>query len=167
MDDLKIGKIYTNGKLTREIIKIINYEIYYKTQKDKERHCWITTFQDWVTKGLKKDKKFFSIKNEYKNRIKGFIQYSRMNYKNNLKNTNYIDKITFGFCDNGKIEMEWIESRNKIVPQLIISSDAWKTLSNFHNFIDLLSLHNNEDFSPKEFCEFLLQCGFTDLSDEK
>jgi hypothetical protein len=53
MDNLEVGKVYINGKLTREIVKIDGYQIYYKTEKGVDKNCWITSFQDWVRKGKK------------------------------------------------------------------------------------------------------------------
>lgn len=70
MNNLEVGKIYTNGKLTREIIKIDNYEIYYKTESGKEKQCWITTFQDWVKRGEK-------FKNKEEKVLDGKIIYTK------------------------------------------------------------------------------------------
>lgn len=53
MENLEIGKVYRNGKLSREITNIVQNEIYYRTEKDQEKHCWITTFEDWVNRGKK------------------------------------------------------------------------------------------------------------------
>jgi len=50
---LEIGRTYTNGKLSRTITNMKNNEIYYTTEKGKQKQCWITTFQDWVIKGEK------------------------------------------------------------------------------------------------------------------
>jgi len=65
MNELEVGKIYVNGKLSREITKIDGYEIYYKTESGKEKNCFITTFQDWVAKGLRGAKPQFKYEITY------------------------------------------------------------------------------------------------------
>lgn len=49
MNELAVGQKFTKDNL-REITKIDNGEIYYKTEKGIEKHCWIATFQDWIKK---------------------------------------------------------------------------------------------------------------------
>lgn len=58
--NLEVGKVYSNGKLTREITKIESNNIYYKNQNGKNSSCWITTFEDWVNKGKKNQCKYCS-----------------------------------------------------------------------------------------------------------
>lgn len=55
MEELKVGQKFTNGKLSREIVRIDDCEIYYKNEKAIVKHCWITTFQDWVNRIRKAD----------------------------------------------------------------------------------------------------------------
>lgn len=52
-----VGKTYKNGNLERTVSKIDRYEIYYIDSKGKEKHCFITTFQDWIRAGEKKVEK--------------------------------------------------------------------------------------------------------------
>ena len=55
MANLEVGKIYTNGKLSKEITKIEDSDIYYKTQSGNEKMCFKTTFLDWIYKGELKE----------------------------------------------------------------------------------------------------------------
>jgi hypothetical protein len=54
--DIEIGKTYYCGKLSRKVIKNSHNEIYYLNESNEEKHCWITTFKDWVNRGIRLDK---------------------------------------------------------------------------------------------------------------
>jgi len=58
---IEIGKVYTNGKLTREVIKIDHNEVHYKNQSGEKKNCWITTFEDWVSKGNRSLKEYVGV----------------------------------------------------------------------------------------------------------
>jgi len=51
--NIEIGKTYYSGKLSRTVTKNERNEIYYTNESGVEKHCWITTFQDWVNKGAR------------------------------------------------------------------------------------------------------------------
>lgn len=105
--------------------------------------------------------------------IRGFSQLSKAWYGAiALKNANYIDTITFGFYyphggTSGEISVNWMKLDGEIIPQLTIFSDAWSALSNFHDLIDLLGQHDNEDPSPEQFCQYLEECKFKDITEIK
>jgi hypothetical protein len=101
---------------------------------------------------------------------RGFVQLSKAYYGANLLRDFQIkDEVTFGFFSpeggtTGEMTVAWKSLCGKIVPELTIFSDAWSALSNFHDLIDLLGQHDNEDPSPGKFCKYLLQCGFVDMT---
>lgn len=105
--------------------------------------------------------------------IKAFTQLSKAWYgPANLNCSNIRDSVTFGFYapeggTSGEISVDWISLSGNIVPEMRIFSDSWSALSNMHDLIDLLGTHDDEDSSPEEFCEFLLQCGFVDKTETK
>jgi hypothetical protein len=112
--------------------------------------------------------------NKHEGDFKGFVQLSRAYYGDaNLRNkAEKKDEVTFGFYSpeggtSGEMTMEWINLSNKFIPRLRVYSDAWSALSNMHDLIDLLGEHDEEDPSPEEFCKYLLQCGFKDMTEEK
>ena len=48
---LEVGKIYGSGKFARTIIRIVKHDIWYTTaNSNKEKVCFVTTFEDWVKK---------------------------------------------------------------------------------------------------------------------
>lgn len=110
------------------------------------------------------------MKSKQEGMIKGFSQLSRTkDAETNLKNANYVDEITFGFYSpegdtTGEMSIEWIYLDGKIVPRLIVYSDAWNALAQFHNLINLLGEHDGEDSTPEEFCKYLLESGFIDIT---
>lgn len=103
--------------------------------------------------------------------VKGFTHLSKAWYGGTvLKRADYSDSIDFGYCvpdgkTTGSMCVEWVTISGKSVPKLIIYSDSWNALSEFHDLIDLLGKHDGEDPTPEQFCEFLLECGFTDLTE--
>jgi hypothetical protein len=105
--------------------------------------------------------------------IKGFTQLSRAWYGKAGLDIDTIDRVTFGYYSpqgegtSGEISVRWTWLNNEVIPEIKIYSDAWSALSNFHDLIDLLGKHDNEDPSPDKFCEYLKECGFTDLTEEK
>lgn len=110
--------------------------------------------------------------NKHEGMIKGFTQLSRAWYgKVNLQNANYIDDVTFGFYapeggTTGEMSVRWVYLGGRYVPELTIYSDAWSALANMHDLIDLLGQYDDADSSPEEFCKYLLDCGFQDLTEE-
>lgn len=103
--------------------------------------------------------------------IKGFTLLSKSWYgEESLNNCDYVDSVHFGFYGSGgwtsgEMSVKWIKLNGNIVPELTIFSDAWSALSNFHELINLLGEHDSEDSTPKQFCEFLLKCGFIDMTE--
>jgi len=111
------------------------------------------------------------MENKHDNMVKSFVQLSKAWYgKFNLGESDCIDEVTFGFYapegeTSGEMAMKWIDLSGEIVPKLVVFSDGWSALSNFHDLIDLLGQHDNEDPTPEEFCNLLLQCGFVDKTE--
>lgn len=106
--------------------------------------------------------------NEYM--FKGFTQLSKSYYgEDYLRNSKFKDEITFGLYSNhggttGEMVVDWILLDNKYVPKWTIFDDAWKVLSQFHDLIDFLGEHNNENTSPEEFRNYLIKFGFKDIT---
>lgn len=111
------------------------------------------------------------MKNRHDGMIKGFTQLSRAWYgKYTLNSADYTDSITFGFYSpeggaTGEMTVEWICLDGKIIPEISIFNDAWSALSQVHDLIDLLGRHDGEDSTPEQFCEFLKECGFVDMTE--
>ncbi|HBJ1646496.1 TPA: hypothetical protein LA462_000966 [Clostridium botulinum] len=111
------------------------------------------------------------MKNKHNGMIKGFTQLSKSWYgEASLKGADCVDSVYFGFYapeggTTGEVSVNWINLDGKIVPKLTVFSDAWSALSQFHELIDLLGQHDNEDPTPEQFCEFLLKCGFVDRTE--
>jgi hypothetical protein len=62
----------------------------------------------------------------------------------------------------GEMQMEWQDIRGRDVPQLRVYDDAWSALATFHDVIDKLGEHDNENVTPEQFIEILKSCGFSD-----
>ena len=112
-------------------------------------------------------------KNKHEGDFKGFTQLSRAWYAEaNLTIRKEIkDEVTFGYyCQDGgtsgEMSVRWISLKGGFVPRLEIFSDAWSSLAHMHDLIDLLGLHDDEDPTPEEFCQYLLECGFKDMTQE-
>lgn len=109
--------------------------------------------------------------NKHEGHYKSFTQLSRAWYAEaNLRHANFKDEITFGFYSpdggtSGEMTVKWIPLSAKYIPELNIFSDAWSALSNFHDLIDKLGEHDDEDPTPEEFCNYLLECGFIDSTE--
>jgi hypothetical protein len=106
--------------------------------------------------------------------FRGFIQLSRAWYgETSLRCRSDInDEITFGYYYSdrstaGEISVGWLCLIDKPTPLIRIYSDAWSALSEMKDLIDLLAQHDNEDPTPEQFCEYLKQCGFKDMTEEK
>lgn len=106
--------------------------------------------------------------------FKGFVQLSRAWYGDaNLRYQKDIkDEVSFGYYSpeggtSGEMVVKWVWLAGKFVPKLSVFSDAWSALSQMHDLIDLLGIHDNEDPTPEEFCTYLLSCGFIDKTEEK
>jgi hypothetical protein len=66
---------------------------------------------------------------------------------------------------SGEMTMEWDELCGKIVPQLKVYNDGWKSLSTFKDVIDELGKVNNVAISDTQFVSILKACGFEDLTE--
>lgn len=113
------------------------------------------------------------MKNSNEGTFKGFTQLSKAWYgKSNLEIERIEDNITFGFYaeeggTTGEMSVNWVHLGGRIVPEWTIFSDGWNALSNFHDLIDLLGQHDDEDPSPEQFREYLIECGFIDITKTK
>lgn len=107
-----------------------------------------------------------------KNVFRGFHWLSKKYYGiDYLKRTDYIDEITFGlyFQDNGtigEIVVRWYNIDGIYTPKMSIYSDAWKVLSTCKDLIDYLAQYDGEDPTPEEFSNYLIECGFIDISND-
>lgn len=103
--------------------------------------------------------------------IKGFTHLSRAWYgEANLKNADYIDAIYFGLYakdggTTGEMCVKWVVLNGEVTPMLTVFNDAWGALSQFKDLIDLLGKHNDENSTPQQFCEYLIECGFVDMTE--
>ena len=111
------------------------------------------------------------MKNKHEGTSRGFRHLSRAWYgESSLKNADYVDAVTFGFYNSqggttGEMTVNWVYLGGEIIPKLTVYSDAWSALSQFHDLIDVLGIHDNEDSTPEQFCQFLLECGFVDMTE--
>ena len=90
----------------------------------------------------------------------------------------YSKILGFPFCDievmfgmyipndgtQGEMAMHWHELGGKSVPRLECFNDAWRVLGNFSDVIAALAQFDDQDITPRQFCELLLSLGFTDLT---
>jgi len=111
-------------------------------------------------------------KNKHEGDIKQFVQLSRAWYaESNLRHSDAKDEVIFGFYSpeggtSGEMVVRWVKLSGEYVPKLTVYSDSYSALSNMHDLIDLLGQHDSEDPTPEEFCNYLLQCGFIDATEE-
>jgi hypothetical protein len=99
---------------------------------------------------------------------RGFTQLSKAWYADaNLKGANFKDSVTFGFYyeeggTSGEISVKWVELGGKITPKMTVYDDAWDALNECKDILPLLAEVDEQDISPEQFCEILLNCGFED-----
>ena len=102
--------------------------------------------------------------------FRGFYHLSEAWYGSaNLQNSQYLDEVSFGsfFPDggtSGEMIMRWEELGGKNVPQLQCFDDGWSTLSSFTDLIAELGKLDDDNITPKQFCELLTRLGFKDLT---
>lgn len=102
---------------------------------------------------------------------RAFSQLSRAWYgEANLKNADFEDEIFFGLYSTdggtiGEISVRWVNLNGELTPKITVFSDAWNVLAQFKDLIDLLGKHDNENPTPKEFCKYLIGCGFVDITE--
>lgn len=83
------------------------------------------------------------------------------------------EEIMFGMCrlrggTSGEMAMRWKEfPGGRQVPQLQVSDDAWSALALFTDVITKLGVRDNENITPEQFIEILLDCGFVDDTEYK
>lgn len=106
--------------------------------------------------------------------IKGFYHTSKAFYgESSLKGAEYKDEVLFGMYEpadgstTGEMSVTWSYLGKNIVSQLSVYSDAWSALSQFHELIDILGEHDGENPTPEQFCEYLLEAGFIDMTPVK
>ncbi len=104
--------------------------------------------------------------------FRGFTQLSRCWYANaNLKNTDLIDDVTFGFYHeeggcSGEMSMRWKELSGAIIPYLKVYDDGWSALNEFKDILPHLADVDDLNIPPEDFCQILLDCGFKDMTKE-
>lgn len=93
-----------------------------------------------------------------------------------LEHADYVDEVMFGFYPpdggtSGEMGMRWhdlsrayILGDKHIVPRLEVFCDAWHALAQFKDVIDALAEVDDQDITPKEFCQILDRCGFVDAT---
>jgi len=64
----------------------------------------------------------------------------------------------------GEMSMNWEMISDKLVPRLKVYCDALEVLASFKDVIDYLGKFNNYDFTEEEFCTYLDDCGFIDIT---
>lgn len=111
------------------------------------------------------------MENKHEGMIKGFTQLSKAYYgEREIKEADYEDEIVFGFYSSneptttGEMSVQWVRLKEKLEPKLIIFSDAWNALANLQELINLLGEHDSESSTPEQFRQFLLECGFVDMT---
>lgn len=106
--------------------------------------------------------------------IRGFYHLSRSWYADaNIRNINLVDEVMFGMYEpengtDGEIAMRWYNIESRKCPSACLETfhDAFAVLEQFSDVIKELSLYDDSYIQPKEFCELLIKCGFTDLTKE-
>ena|SRR5260221_164364 len=85
-----------------------------------------------------------------------------------------VDEVMFGFYSpdggtSGEMAIEWHQLQNgkPPAPQLTCFSDAWHALAQFKDVIDAMAEVDDQDITPKEFCQLLDRCGFVDRTQRK
>jgi hypothetical protein len=104
--------------------------------------------------------------------IDGFYHLSASWYgEANLRATEYIDDVTFGWFDEedgsvhrdyAELSMRWYDLGGVPTPRLEIFSDGFRTLSMYSEI--LAELQNFGRITPEQFCIFLKDFGFKDLT---
>jgi len=107
--------------------------------------------------------------NKHEGCIRGFHHYSAAWYAE----PGEPDRINFGWYvhggsgTTGEMEMNWTNLDGSQVPRLCVCYDAWHALSTFRDVITVLADHDKKNITPAQFCQILLGCGFTDLTERE
>ncbi|SRR5258708_25182089 len=106
--------------------------------------------------------------------IKTYIHVAEAWYaKSNLETADYVDEVEFGFFSpdggtSGEMGVCWYEGFGaKPAPRLECYDDAWHALAQFKDVIDAMAEVDEQDITPKEFCQLLDHCGFVDGTPRK
>ena len=99
-------------------------------------------------------------------------QYSRVS---SPSSEGLVDEVHFGFYgadgeSTGEMTMCWYATvipGHAPTPFLEVSMDGWHALAQFKDMIDALAEVDDEDISPKVFCQLLDRCGFVDATKRK
>jgi hypothetical protein len=101
---------------------------------------------------------------------RSFTHYSESYYAKSIPLTNgVVDDVYFGLScggggTHGEMKMEWTELGGSMVPQLRVYDDGWGVLASFSDLLAEMAKVENDNITPKEFCEMLLRCGFKDCT---
>lgn len=108
--------------------------------------------------------------NKHKDCIRGFHHYKAAWYAQPSEP----DRINFGWYvrdggggTTGEMEMNWTNLGGSQVPRLCVYDGAWHALSTFRDVIAILADHDGNHITPAQFCQILLGCGFTDLTERE
>ncbi|MCC7449631.1 MAG: hypothetical protein IT324_19580 [Anaerolineae bacterium] len=112
--------------------------------------------------------------NKHEGMKKGFIHFRSAWYANKVAlPMEEVDHVHFGYyaADGGTTgEMVMIWNRlgpDDITPRLAIFNDAWSVLATFSDVIAALGKLDDQPITPQQFCDLLLEHGFTDLTQRK
>lgn len=103
---------------------------------------------------------------------KQFVQLSRAWHgKANLLDARFVDEITIGLyysdrSTDGQFSIRWQYISDKEIPVLVAYDDSWKFLFEFQELIEMLKSIDNENTTPKRFCELLVEIGIEDRTPE-
>lgn len=114
--------------------------------------------------------------------IRGFHQYSRAWYSKYSQtlgargevrfSDDIVDHFHFGLYSpdggtSGEMLMSFEELGSKIAPHLKCYDDGWSALASMMDLIVCMGAVDDENITPDQFREMLLERGFIDLTKEK
>lgn len=112
--------------------------------------------------------------------IRGFHQVSRAWYALFRRNHKHelvledgsVDRFNFGMYHRdggttGEMQMVFEELVVRVVPRLKCYDDGWSALASFTDLIARMGEVDNDNITPDQFREMLLECGFADLTKER
>ena len=86
-----------------------------------------------------------------------------------LNNSRVTDEVMIGMYHEdggttGEFAVRWSELGGKSVPMLCVFDDAWDAMLMFQDVLEAMANVDNQNVTPEQFCQLLLQCGIEDTT---
>jgi hypothetical protein len=89
-----------------------------------------------------------------------------------LRDADYVDEVNFQLASHGggtagEMTIRWYRVGGFLSPRLECYDDAWAVLGTFKDVIDAMAEVDNQNITPKQFCQLLDKLGFVDGTERR